>query len=294
MKKRFFSFLLLLGLGSQFVLAQSYYSSDNAQEIISFAEDHMGLVKYDYGANGEVRGGKVYYDCSSFVQAAMEDAGIDNFPRKSTDQYNVNIGIQLVGKQRIPYLQPGDLVYFDHDGQSPHIGIVVSNKRGRIRFIHCSSRFNGVAYSHLEDEYRSGFIGARRIFHTETSGSTAQDDLEPYVEPIEEEVSEEDDFVRAPDRPEEASIPGRFPIGSTKYLNYSDIKGLDGCEIRIMKNEIYARKGYKFRTNECMVAWFEKEEWYQDIPNSGYQNLTQLERENIDFLLDHQGSCGCE
>lgn len=67
-----------------------------------------------------------------------------------------------------------------------------------------------------------------------------------------------------------------------KLLAESDLFGKSKWELKIMRNEIYARKGYLFSTPE-MKSYFENQNWYKPIYDnkSIEQNLTYIEKQNI-------------
>ena len=52
--------------------------------------------------------------------------------------------------------------------------------------------------------------------------------------------------------------PGIYPEGSTRYINENDLSGLDSWDLKVFRNEIYARHGYIFNTSE-MVNYFSKQ-----------------------------------
>lgn len=64
--------------------------------------------------------------------------------------------------------------------------------------------------------------------------------------------------------------------------------------IQMAVNEMYARYGYQFN-NQDIQAYFDTKQWYQDISeknpdmNSIYENMTDVERANVDLLSDYRG-----
>ncbi|MBE2216691.1 MAG: YARHG domain-containing protein, partial [Ignavibacteria bacterium] len=59
-----------------------------------------------------------------------------------------------------------------------------------------------------------------------------------------------------------------YPVASERYLNSDDVNNLTGWELKIMRNEIFARHGYIFKTEE-MRNYFMYEKWY--VPR--YENV---------------------
>lgn len=81
-----------------------------------------------------------------------------------------------------------------------------------------------------------------------------------------------------------------LPSSSTKLLTNSDIAGLSLKELNYAKNEIYARHGRKFDSNE-LRTYFESKSWYEgrysaaDFDNNySAELLSDTERKNAEFL----------
>jgi hypothetical protein len=91
-------------------------------------------------------------------------------------------------------------------------------------------------------------------------------------------------------------IPGEYPITSEKCLNIEELKdltGLDPWKLSIMRNEIFARHGYKFHKNDKIEKHFNNQNWYRNIPESGnsnivYSNMSQGEKCNIKLIQQYE------
>jgi len=82
----------------------------------------------------------------------------------------------------------------------------------------------------------------------------------------------------------EKCLTGKYKKTFYKYLTKDDIKGLSKKELQIMRNEIFARYGYKFKTGGKMNKHFSKKSWYK-AQNTNVDNfLTKIEKANITFL----------
>ena len=94
-----------------------------------------------------------------------------------------------------------------------------------------------------------------------------------------------------------------FPDSASRYLTDADVEGLTIQEINYGKNEIYARHGRRFQSQELM-DYFESKSWYQglydpkDFDDNYAYTLNEYERRNAEFLnvkeheLDTQGYIG--
>jgi hypothetical protein len=76
---------------------------------------------------------------------------------------------------------------------------------------------------------------------------------------------------------------GIYPQGSSRVLSSSDLSGLSKQELKIMRNEIYARHGYIFKTAE-MKAYFANQGWYQGQFDEVASKLTSIEQQNIELI----------
>ena len=86
-----------------------------------------------------------------------------------------------------------------------------------------------------------------------------------------------------------------LPFSDSRYLTVADLKGLTMQELRLARNEIYARHGRKF-LDPSLQKYFNEQKWY-----SGYiepeefidsEELTKLERKNAKFILKHENKRG--
>lgn len=77
-------------------------------------------------------------------------------------------------------------------------------------------------------------------------------------------------------------------FNSKSYGNLPSGKSI----IQMVINEMYARYGYQFQTQEIQ-AYFDGKEWYQDISvrnpdmDNIFKNMTDMEKANVEFLSAH-------
>ncbi|HKP70707.1 MAG TPA: YARHG domain-containing protein, partial [Pyrinomonadaceae bacterium] len=80
---------------------------------------------------------------------------------------------------------------------------------------------------------------------------------------------------------------GNWPEASQRLLKTGDVENLPASELKMMRNEIFARHGYCFSRKE-MRQQFENEEWY--VPNTvdikGF--LTETEKKNIALIKRYE------
>lgn len=126
--------------------------------LVHFAETLMG-VPYKYASKNP----EIGFDCSGFVTFVFNHFGID-VPRSTR-------GFEHTGTE-IPYdkTKRGDLILFTGTDSTErvigHMGIIVSNNNGELKFIHSSSgKANGVTITDLNKYYKGRFVKTIRVFH---------------------------------------------------------------------------------------------------------------------------------
>ena len=72
-----------------------------------------------------------------------------------------------------------------------------------------------------------------------------------------------------------------LPQSSTRLLTVQDVLPLSAHQLRLARNEIFARKGRGFASPD-LQAYFSRRSWYR--PSVAEVTLTQIERENVAIL----------
>lgn len=126
-------------------------------QLVEFARSLLG-TPYRYASIDPASG----FDCSGFITYVFNHFNI-KVPRSSIDFTNVGVKI-LPANSRV-----GDIILFtgtDSTNKSVgHMGIIVSNQKDSIQFIHSSSgKANGVVISPLATYYKSRFVKVIRVF----------------------------------------------------------------------------------------------------------------------------------
>ena len=149
----FFSLILSSCSSSRTVVNSTKKTSSKADKIVRNALKYKG-VKYKFG--GTTRRGM---DCSGVVYVAF---GQESFklPRVSRDMAKRGKKISLNKTQK------GDLLFFQTNKSRRrinHVGLVVSNIKGQIRFIHATTS-KGVIVSNLSQKYwKKAFVKATKV-----------------------------------------------------------------------------------------------------------------------------------
>lgn len=131
-----------------------------ADSIIDFALNHIG-IKYKYAGNSPQTG----FDCSGFVNFVF---GKFNYSLPRSSRYFDDIGKNIEKENS----KKGDIILFQgydvNKNETGHVGIIISNQNGQIKFIHsASSKNRGIVVSDLETEYyKKRYRFVKRVIKT--------------------------------------------------------------------------------------------------------------------------------
>ena len=79
-------------------------------------------------------------------------------------------------------------------------------------------------------------------------------------------------------------LDGKYTDVSNYFLKEDDLESFSNDELKIMRNEIFARNGYIFKEGGEMNNYFMNENWYKPKLKNVDANLTQLEKYNIQLI----------
>ena len=78
-------------------------------------------------------------------------------------------------------------------------------------------------------------------------------------------------------------FPGLFPHASKGYLGDEDLYDLSPWQLKIMRNEIFARHGYIFQSDD-MISYFFSQSWYNPRYANVNDMLSKIEQANIGLI----------
>jgi hypothetical protein len=258
------------------------FINDNNEWVISpkydFAED---LRDDGYFQAGYLDYYDYFYDFGELVDstpvyrlALIDSSGKELFRPKYEEIENVNDGmvwciykglkgiVDLKGATIIPFLYDETSWYFDYNG---NLDVESKTRKGTVDLqnrevipvkYHSIKEINSeFAFVKWFDEY--GYIG--------TNGTEYFD-------------------IKA---------PGTFPFTASRKVTEADLKGLSKWDLTMMRNEIYARYGYRFKHGTKLYTHFEAQPWYEiyeyDDSNPWVSTLlTDLEKKNVYFIKAHE------
>lgn len=142
-------------IGNSVIASRSIYNASTTSNMQRSIFTKLG-IPYLYGSTGPNR-----YDCSGFVWAVFNEAGI-NFTRQSARSL-WNMSMPVEGDERFRF---GTMVFLNGLG---HMGIV-ADENG---FYHASSS-KGITYSPFKGYWEKRIVGFRRLVTSDLSpGNTA-------------------------------------------------------------------------------------------------------------------------
>lgn len=134
-----------------------------------------------------------------------------------------------------------------------------------------------IFYSYFEEDYYAGFLEETDDTLREVFGGDYDDVMAEYItEGDASQTTPAGDYI--------------LPESNTRYLTEEDIAGLSNEELELARNEIYARHGRMFDTDEIR-EYFESKSWYDGTispEDFDYSVLSDIERANVNFLLEHE------
>ena len=123
-----------------------------------------------------------------------------------------------------------------------------------------------------------------------------EDEEEEPKEDVMEEETEEEEIVE--EEPEVQSLLEQdyiLPNSNATYLTQADLAGMTIQEINYAKNEIYARHGRRFKSQE-LTNYFTSKSWYQgtydpdDFDANMFDYLNDYEAANLKVILNYEAA----
>ena len=87
----------------------------------------------------------------------------------------------------------------------------------------------------------------------------------------------------------EEYLSGDYIEASLILLTAEDLKTITKNELRVMRNEIFARYGLRFKSGGQMDVYFRQKSWYQGQHDNVDKFLTHLEKSNIRLIKEVEG-----
>ena len=89
-----------------------------------------------------------------------------------------------------------------------------------------------------------------------------------------------------------------IPTSNVRRISKSELEGISKLALRLAINEVYARHGYVFRTNQMLADYFNSKEWYRDIiaqySTTDMESITfsDIEDDNLKTMVAYKKNQG--
>jgi len=106
------------------------------------------------------------------------------------------------------------------------------------------------------------------------------------------DIPTKDPFVSltpSPTGEEKATGEYILSFSDTRLVTTGDLKGLTPWELKVARNEIYARHGRSF-VHQDLSCYFTKQTWYTQDPDYSDENLSTVEVKNASTILAYEKS----
>ena len=129
-------------------------------------------------------------------------------------------------------------------------------------------------------------------------GENAESSSEAYIEKASEQDADEDSKEDSGGSAKKKSKSKAYkyvydptdfilPDSDKRLLTEEDLAGLWRNTLTYARNEIYARHGYIFQSEE-LNDYFNSMLWYEPDPSDDGSNLSEIEKQNAEFILAYQ------
>jgi hypothetical protein len=81
---------------------------------------------------------------------------------------------------------------------------------------------------------------------------------------------------------------GKYSKASSEKLNIEVLNQMSSEDLKLMRNEIFARYGYTFKKGSIMDKYFRNQEWYRAEHEKVEQFLTEIELYNIELIKNSE------
>lgn len=129
------------------------------------------------------------------------------------------------------------------------------------------------------------FIGA--FFYNRSHVSSEEQAITNYMNA--EDTESDDEATTAEE--DSASALYLMPDSADRYLEVSDIEGYSRDEIQMIINEIYAKHGREFHTQEN-IDYFSAQDWYEPVVGKSDEEIANefnaYEKANVELLCKYR------
>src|SRR5437588_5353824 len=287
---RLFLPLLLLLSCSAFVHAQDEYAGVKNWETFDFARKRIGPADINALAIDDfklVRGivfgkhGRVFKDpdIRRFLESRTwykADPNFQNSSLKDTERRNLDV-IRIAEAEKHETVQPGDMRLYEGRaltrkklGQHSNAEWIVL--ASEIEAIH-GKRFDGTPWLQQYFDERYWYVPAAQYNPKSLS------DIERKNLQLIDTIQRQERHV--------AIAPGDMELFENKLISDAMLRGLSLHELRLLRNEIYARHGRIFKTM-WIQQYFSGQPWYDPREDFKDEEISGSDKTNIETIVAYE------
>ena len=129
----------------------------------------------------------------------------------------------------------------------------------------------------------------------ETENITEENDDNTSVATTQEEYNQSEADESQPDDnnysddeiQQDMDFKTQYDFACERLVTEKDLTGLDANDLRIMRNWIYARHGYIFKSRD-LKDYFSQMPWYNPCSSDVSSQLSKIEKQNVEFIKRHE------
>ncbi|SNR37881.1 YARHG domain-containing protein [Lutibacter flavus] len=233
----------------------SEYSEGVLYIIKSFHENGKLKTSGNIVGNNKIGEWSVFYENGQLVTSGKYEEGkkVGNWKR-----YYENGELEEFGKYEKDE-QVGHWKFYHKNGKLSANGEFLNNvKHGEWRYFYDNGEIK------MEAFYENGKL----------NGETKE-----YFE--NEQISSSGEMSKGK---KEIESKQKYPQASKRLLTLNDLEDMPSEELKIMRNEIFARYGHSFSKGGAMESYFKNQSWYTSKNLDATNLLTEIEKKNIKLI----------
>ncbi|MEZ5307287.1 MAG: YARHG domain-containing protein, partial [Pyrinomonadaceae bacterium] len=239
-----------------------------------FNQNELALLRgIIFGKKGRIfvnRGIQNYLKTRSWYKP---DPNFSNASLSETERKNIDL-VRLAEAEKNRWIQPGDMRIWQNK-EIPSSMLFAASATGwrilvaEVEAIH-GKRFDSEPWlqRYFEERY---WYKADPDYTPDRLNSTERKNIETMI------------AERNSGRNVELAV-GDMDRFTSEYLKEEHLKGLTFSELRLLRNEIFARHGYKFSA-PGISQYFDWRDWYSPIEDNSKIKLNEFEESNVKTLL---------
>lgn len=248
----------------------------SAGDVKNVAPEHLKLMRgIVFGRHGRVFKD---WDIKTYLQSRdwyKPNANFANSALNETERHNLDV-IRIAEAEHHETVEPGDLrLYQDR--------LLTRQKLGT----HSNAEWTVLA-AEVEAIHGKRFDDQPWLqqYFEERYWYTAKNNYRPALSEIEKQNLKLIETIRKQQR-RVALAPGDMELFENKLITEAMLRGLSLHELRLLRNEIYARHGREFKTL-WLQQYFGGQEWYDPTENFKDEELSGPDKTNVETIVAYE------